>query len=149
MKGFVFYITVFVILVISCANFELSGVWEYKPTRLIQKRSFSWGEQAYSALGTLNIDLNAKEPYISGGGIGYWIKDISYSKSRITITINDWLDENVDKVIVIEVLDKDTILIREDLFYGIGSGKVYKRVPVDAKYEPLTEEEKLHPGFFQ
>jgi hypothetical protein len=118
---------------------DISGIWdeESNPAILRIIGKFSWGEQAYNPIGTLNIDLNAESPYISGASIVYPVKEILRTgKNDLIIIIIDWLDNNKEVKIYIEILNENKIIIKNDVFYKSSrtpESTVYIRVPMDAE----------------
>jgi hypothetical protein len=137
-----FYVTIlffFIVFQLSSQSkneVNISGIWnrESKSPKLTDKSIFSWGEQAYNPLGTLNIDLDAERPFINGSGIVYKVKEVLRTgENEITIIILDWF-VNKEVKIYIEVLDNNKIIVKNDIFYPPGNlSTLYTRVPIDAE----------------
>jgi len=132
----------FIVLQINCQTkneVNISGIWnkESKSPKLTDIGVFSWGKQAYNPLGTLNIDLDAERPFINGAGIVYTVKEVLRTEeNEITIIIIDWLDNNKEVKIYIEIINENKIIIKNDYFYKsvrTPESTVYIRVPIDAE----------------
>jgi len=134
---------IIIVLSVNCQTVKtlnISGIWkqESMQVRLVQKGMFSWGEQAYNPLGTLTIDLDCDSPYINAAGLLFGVKEVlSTETNRITIIIIDWLNNNKEREICIEILNDNEIIVINDIFYPpSNTSKLYTRVPIDAQYEP-------------
>jgi len=138
--SYVIILFFFIIFQLNCQpskTVDISGIWNKEATfpKLNVIGVFSWGKQAYNPLGTLNIDLDAERPFISGSGIIFPVKDVLRTgEKEIIIIIIDWLDNYREVKIYIEILDNNKIIVKNDIFYPPGnSSAVYIRVPIDAE----------------
>jgi hypothetical protein len=131
----------------SKSFFEISGVWENKLYRHFNKGIFSWGENVFST-GSVIIDLDSIQPHLScHGGGSFFISKVEYKNVQIELTgiYNDQPD-NINKILI-NIIDNDTIsieLLDRNIIWLMNQNdkNIFRRVPVNAPYEPLGIEGK-------
>ncbi|MDR2185907.1 MAG: hypothetical protein LBO80_09640 [Treponema sp.] len=127
----------------SVSSDSISAIWEAEPYQHFRKGRFSWGENVFST-GSVIIDLEAAHPYIScHSGGAFFVSKIEYEENQVVL-LGEYSDDlNVEKKIIIHILDKDSISIeligRSSNWLPLfpGSENRFYRVPKDAPYEPL------------
>lgn len=150
MKKMLFSVFILLTLIFPCIADDrnsLSGIWELnKDTRLINKGVFSWGENAYS-MSSLIIDFGSTPKQLSLHTGVFIITRIDNYDNKKMLYGHFYDQKETYYMLTIHIVDSDTIWLSDpsDYSWDLASGQQhqYHRIPINAPYNPLKDDEDI------